>query len=1027
MKKIHKIARIGLVGLAILAIALFTACPEDDSGSPPKKTPTYTYVLSVDDVTKSMNKDAQTVDLKPVVTTTPKGGTIPNGAFSLTCTTCPTCDLAVNSAGVLTIPAAFGPGDEGSLDYNLTLIWTAGGIGAPIQKNFKLTINRGAIEIDDIKVLDFTLFRKGATDAQRTIDFILYDTLDLPVTADTYRNKVTMTNAGGSGTITVTETDGKLVVAGDPNLAIGSTHTVNVRAHYEGTEMGGLQEITVTVAALTYEVKFFRTATIELTSLKQDVEATDPAVKPVNPNVLGWEFEGNDWYTDAATTAVYAFTTPVTGPLSLYGKYKAVSTSWNANFVVTIANTAEVLENEVVYIRDVTDSWLDYALTKQLNGTWTGIVPVEKISNTFRYRILAVTGANPDLGINATEDPIEFVYNSTMGDDVTVEYTVIEWIRPVFEEGELLKKPAMQTDSWAAAALGPEWVFENFKDTIIMYTTGDSHDSKQWGPGVRAPNVQYLRFAHRETWVDTNNETAAEDSNYAKPRAEGPAKITQNVDATEGHLAAGDDVTLYAWVCRYNDSVEDVRLLIGEQSYQMPLAKLPMNGRYWTKVTYVTKLTAADIKAGKVNVGLSLLRNENSICKFSIDSFSFTKGANGETGVPDSYTFSVDNTTINLTQGETKPIGPNLQLGGNPVATGVITYKCNTCTTCELTIAANNITAPAGAADMRHRYTATAVVNSVTVGTADFTVVVGTPILAYTLTANITIDSTTNPEAEMFAGEVPYLAGSFFGSNWGNSNGIRKLTQVDSSNVWTVTVNNIDIDNLAIKYNIFIGDEDEMSWTVKAHYADLEFTADGTAAVTLTYSVTEWVGRPVALAGNLLGNPAFDVDGTTGWSLNSSGHWDVEGFSTTANNFYPGGDDGDAKNGKIGTSFADANWNGSQLTNGATGTVFQNVPSTGNVPGTSDAYTLAAGVKVKALAWINRKEGTHSSINIVIGKEVISVINQLEGTGWQLAEVEYTLKGDDIVLGNVYFGVRYTASSAGSIMGVDECYLGIVD
>jgi len=274
---------------------------------------------------------------------------------------------------------------------------------------------------------------------------------------------------------------------------------------------------------------------------------------------------------------------------------------------------------------------------------------------------------------------------------------------------------------------------------------------------------------------------------------------------------------------------------------------------------------------------------------------------------------------------------------------------------------------------------------------------------------------------------VPYIAGSFYGSNWGNSGGTRKLTQVDTSNVWTATLANVPIATQDVKYNIFIGDDEAMGWTIKAHAVDLEFTANGTAAFTLAYNVIEWHGRPVELAGNLLGNPSFNADGTIGWALNNTGHWDVSGYLVGAEGFFPNSNDGGASNGKIGSSFADANWDGARLADGATGTVFQNVPAAGTIPGTSDAYTLTAGVKLKALAWINRKVGEHTSINIVIGIEVISVLEQLEGTGWQLAEVEYTLTENDIVDDKVYFGVRYTSGAPGSIMGVDECYLGIVE
>jgi len=996
MKKIKTIARVGLVGLAILAIALFTACPEDNTNNN-GKPPTYTYNLSVDDVTKSMNKNAQTVDLKPVLTTTPKGGTIPNGAFSLTCTTCPTCDLAVDSAGVLTIPAAFGPGDEGSSEYTLTLLWTPGGIGQPATKNFKLTITRGAITIADIEVPDFTLYRKGATDAQRTIDFILYDTLDLPVTADTHRDKVTMTNAGGSGTLTVTETEGKLVISENPSLDIGTTHTVDVRASYDGTEMGGLQTITVTVAALLYDVKFFRSATAEITSLRQPVEATDPAKKPEDPNIPGWEFQGDDWYTDSAATQVYDFTTPVAGPLSLYGKYISVSTSWNANFVITIGSDpkAAVLDGEDVYIRDTTEDWEYYVLTKQGNGTWTGTVPVQRTVTQLKYNVLVVHGGNVATGYKGhKEQDLTFNWNPEMGDDATIEYTVSEWERPQTEEGELLKKPLMQTGNWALAGLFPEWTFADMARTEA-YMTADPHHQSNWGPGPRAPHSQYFRFSHRET-------SDAAQANYWT--AGSTALITQAVSAEEGVLAVGDKVTLYSWVSRYNDTVTKVELVIGAQRLEIPYERLP-TGPNWRKISFVTTLTSADIVEGNVTVGISVVTKDadpTPRCLFSIDSFSFRKGEFGTSGIETAYTFEV--TDIAMEKGETKPINYALaEDGGSAITTAVINYTCNTCATCELTIAAGSITAPAGAADKVHNYTATASLSGAAIATTGFKVVVGSPVTEYNLPVEITVT------AEMFDGEVVWIAGSFFGDNWGNSNGLIKLTK-GAGDKWTGTVSGIAIANVNLKYNIHIGNDAGMNWSIKAFDIEGGKTLSNAPTVgKLEDTVTEWLGRPIIIEGNMLLENSFEEGATGSWLLTELTAWNFEGLSVGLDEVWIKGD------GQFGAYFSDFGWDGAANANmvgaGNTLKITQDVPAADN--------QLSKGAIVTLSAWINQSVAGQSDVKLLVGAQEFDVTSTLTG-GWQQIAHTFIIGDSDVVADKVKVGLQYTVTAAETVTFVDE-------
>lgn len=79
------------------------------------------------------------------------------------------------------------------------------------------------------------------------------------------------------------------------------------------------EEITISALPVTYKVTF-----VDGLSATEDavveVDGGDTVAKPADPTNEGWTFVG--WYTDAAFTTAYDFTTPVTSDLTLYGGWK---------------------------------------------------------------------------------------------------------------------------------------------------------------------------------------------------------------------------------------------------------------------------------------------------------------------------------------------------------------------------------------------------------------------------------------------------------------------------------------------------------------------------------------------------------------------------------------------------------------------------------------------------------------------------------------------------------------------------------
>ena len=65
----------------------------------------------------------------------------------------------------------------------------------------------------------------------------------------------------------------------------------------------------------------------------QSVESGKPAAKPADPTETGWTFGG--WYTEAACTTAFDFTTPVTADITLYAKWTKNSSGGGGGGITT--------------------------------------------------------------------------------------------------------------------------------------------------------------------------------------------------------------------------------------------------------------------------------------------------------------------------------------------------------------------------------------------------------------------------------------------------------------------------------------------------------------------------------------------------------------------------------------------------------------------------------------------------------------------------------------------------------------------
>ena len=99
----------------------------------------------------------------------------------------------------------------------------------------------------------------------------------------------------------------------------------------------------------------------------QTVNDGETATRPADPTAEGWTFGG--WYTDAACTTEYNFTTPVTEDLTLYAKWTMASYDlWLGETQVTYFNKADILGNSTASFDPETNTLTFTTATPAITG-----------------------------------------------------------------------------------------------------------------------------------------------------------------------------------------------------------------------------------------------------------------------------------------------------------------------------------------------------------------------------------------------------------------------------------------------------------------------------------------------------------------------------------------------------------------------------------------------------------------------------------------------------------------------------------
>lgn len=120
-------------------------------------------------------------------------------------------------------------------------------------------------------------------------------------------------------TLTLGSSDGLL--SGMPNAA--GSYSVRIWVDNGGVSQPAFANYTIVIAAQTHTVTFESHGGSAVAD--QTVTDGDPATEPAVPTRSGYTFTG--WFTSASLTALYDFSAPVTGDLTLYAGWEVAATS----------------------------------------------------------------------------------------------------------------------------------------------------------------------------------------------------------------------------------------------------------------------------------------------------------------------------------------------------------------------------------------------------------------------------------------------------------------------------------------------------------------------------------------------------------------------------------------------------------------------------------------------------------------------------------------------------------------------------
>jgi uncharacterized repeat protein (TIGR02543 family) len=228
------------------------------------------------------------------------------------------------------------------------------------------------------------------------------------------------------------------------------TYTFSGWSSDNGTTVYGPNEALPAVTGeVTYVAQFSTTVNTYTVTFNANGHGTAPAVQTVEynatateptsaPTVEGYTFGG--WYTEAACTNAYSFSTPVTAAITLYAKWTATEYSITYNNVDEATMPADAassytIEAAVTLPRPTREGydfggWFDNA---ELAGTAVESIPAGSTGNKVfyakwtagEYSITYVLGG----GTNAEDNPAIYTVETavTLADPTRVGYTFDGW------------------------------------------------------------------------------------------------------------------------------------------------------------------------------------------------------------------------------------------------------------------------------------------------------------------------------------------------------------------------------------------------------------------------------------------------------------------------------------------------------------------------------------------------------------------------------------------------------------------------
>lgn len=434
---------------------------------------------------------------------------------------------------------------------------------------------------------DFSVYRLGDSEENRTIDFKLYTPDGKRIEDSKYLDKVTLTTESQ-----LSISNGVIQSSAD---YLPGVYPVKATAYYNGEEIATTSfDVNVRKQMLDVEIMKPNGTLIGYHEVEWGEKISQPA------DVLESKTEFGGWYSDREFTKPFDFNAPIEHDTNVYAKVVPLQ-SVEVTFEIKVSATME--EGEYVWVSgnldnaDPDSEWGAVLLEDKGDGIWSKTISIPADIEELAWNVYAVKST--ESVVHSVRGSSANLSNMILESTNKIELEVTQWFgRAVIVEGNRIKNGSFEdtiaTGGYSVADTG--WTVEGF-------TTPASEILLRGG----AEDLAKSGYAFNDTGDGVKYVTDANTN----------VSLYQFIPKGS-NLNVGDTVNFSVFIRRGNST--GFKILIGNNEFTV---SDPAQWA-WTEVTYQYTLQESDFgEDGSLKVGLSwTISNPDSWTR--VDDFSLT-------------------------------------------------------------------------------------------------------------------------------------------------------------------------------------------------------------------------------------------------------------------------------------------------------------------------------------------------------------------------------------------------------------------